>query len=188
MMRTHTCGELRAEDIGKTVSLAGWVNTRREHSQHLAFVDLRDHTGLVQCVVDNDVDVRSEYVLRITGTVEARFEGSENTELATGAIEIRECTVEVLNSATPPPFPMDDRADEVDELIRLKHRYIDLRRQRMQKNLRIRSTVNTAIRNAMVAQDFVECRRWPDQEPDDRVDFTGTFGVCKRCTDSRPGE
>ncbi|NNF55275.1 MAG: aspartate--tRNA ligase [Acidimicrobiales bacterium] len=155
-MRTHTCGELRAEDIGKTVSLTGWVNTRREHSQHLAFVDLRDHTGLVQCVVDNDVDVRSEYVLRITGTVEARFEGSENADLATGAIEVRECTVEVLNSATPPPFPMDERADDVDELIRLKHRYIDLRRHRMQKNLRIRSTVNTAIRNAMVAQDFVE--------------------------------
>ncbi|NNE95125.1 MAG: aspartate--tRNA ligase [Acidimicrobiales bacterium] len=156
MIRTHTCGELRAEHIGQTVTLTGWVNTRREHSQHLAFVDLRDFSGITQCVVDNDVDVRSEYVLKITGTVEARLAGSENRDLATGEIELQDCTVEVLNAATPPPFPMDDRADEVDELIRLKHRYIDLRRSRMQRNLRIRSTVNTAIRNAMVAQDFIE--------------------------------
>jgi aspartyl-tRNA synthetase len=156
MIRTHTCGELRTEHIGETVTLTGWVNTRREHSQHLAFVDLRDFSGITQCVVDNDVDVRSEYVLKITGTVTARLEGSENKDLATGAIELHDCTVEVLNAATPPPFPMDDRADDVDELIRLKHRYIDLRRTRMQKNLRIRSTVNAAIRNAMVAQDFVE--------------------------------
>ncbi|MFW2380297.1 MAG: aspartate--tRNA ligase [Acidimicrobiales bacterium] len=156
MIRTHTCGELRKEHIGQTVTLTGWVNTRREHSQHLAFVDLRDFSGVTQCVVDNDVDVRSEYVLKVTGAVTARLEGSENNDLATGAIELQNCTVEVLNAATPPPFPMDDRADSVDELIRLKHRYIDLRRERMQKNLRIRSTVNTAIRNAMVIQDFVE--------------------------------
>ncbi|MGI9609417.1 MAG: aspartate--tRNA ligase, partial [Acidimicrobiia bacterium] len=156
MIRTHTCGELRKNHIGETVTLTGWVNTRREHSQHLAFVDLRDFSGVTQCVVDNDVDVRSEYVLKITGTVTARLEGSENHDLATGAIELQDCIVEVLNVATPPPFPMDDRADSVDELIRLKHRYIDLRRERMQRNLRIRSTVNAAIRNAMVAQDFVE--------------------------------
>jgi aspartyl-tRNA synthetase len=156
MIRTHTCGELRVEHIGQTVTLTGWVNTRREHSQHLAFVDLRDFSGITQCVVDNDVDVRSEYVLKITGTVDARLEGSENRELETGEIELKDCTVEVLNAATSPPFPMDARADSVDEVIRLKHRYIDLRRERMQRNLRIRSTVNTAIRNAMVAQDFVE--------------------------------
>ncbi len=156
MIRTHTCGELRRAHIGQTVTVTGWVNTRREHSQHLAFVDLRDYSGIVQCVVDNDVDVRSEYVLKVTGTVEPRLEGSENPELATGDVEIKNCTVEILNEATPPPFPLDKRADDVDELVRLRHRYVDLRRERMQRNLRIRSTVNAAIRSSMVAQDFVE--------------------------------
>ena len=156
MMRTHTCGELRSEHIGQTVTLTGWVNSRREHSQHLAFVDLRDFSGVTQCVVDNSVDVRSEYVLRITGQVYERLEGTANADLATGEIEIKDCVVEVLSAAEPPPFPLDSRADDVDEMIRLRHRYLDLRRERMQKNLRVRSQVNAAIRNAMVKQDFVE--------------------------------
>jgi aspartyl-tRNA synthetase len=107
-------------------------------------------------VVDNDVDVRSEYVVQVSGVVQARLEGSENPDLATGEIEIEDCAVTVLNEALPPPFPMDSRADDVDEMIRLRHRYVDLRRERMQRNLRIRSTVNTAIRTSMVKQDFVE--------------------------------
>ncbi|MEM7271728.1 MAG: aspartate--tRNA ligase, partial [Actinomycetota bacterium] len=155
-MRTHLCGELRQSHIGERVTVTGWVNKRREHSQHLAFVDLRDHSGIVQCVVDNSVDVRSEYVVKITGEVTERPEGTVNDGLATGRIEITDATVEVLSAAEPPPFPLDERADEVDEMVRLRHRYLDLRRERMQRNLRVRSTVNAAIRSAMVAQDFVE--------------------------------
>ncbi len=155
-MRTHLCGELRAENIGRTVSVCGWVGRRREHGEHLAFVDLRDHTGIVQCVVDNDVDVRSEYVLRVTGVVRERPEGTVNDTLPTGRIEIGDCSVEILRKAEPPPFPVDARADDVDEMIRLQYRYVDLRRERMQKNLRVRSTINAAVRNAMEAQGFVE--------------------------------
>ena len=155
-MRTHHCGELRVDDVGTEVSVCGWVAKRRDHSQHLAFVDLRDHTGVIQCVVDGTVDVRSEYVLRITGTVTNRLEGTINEKLATGAVELKDCTVEVLASAEPPPFPLDGRADDVDEMVRLRYRYLDLRRERMQRNLRIRAKVNSAIRRAMEDQGFIE--------------------------------
>jgi aspartyl-tRNA synthetase len=155
-MRTHQCGELRPDHIGQTVSLTGWVGRRREHGEHLAFVDLRDHSGITQCVVNDDVDVRSEYVVRVTGVVRARPDGTVNENLPTGEIEVGECEVEVLRKATPPPFPIDARADDVDENIRLQYRYLDLRRERMQKNLRIRSAVNAASRRAMERQGFVE--------------------------------
>ncbi|NBO56428.1 MAG: aspartate--tRNA ligase, partial [Actinobacteria bacterium] len=82
-LRTHLCGQLRASDVGTTVTVCGWVGKRREHGEHLAFVDLRDHSGVLQCVVDNSVDVRSEYVVRITGTVRARPEGTVNASLVT---------------------------------------------------------------------------------------------------------
>ena len=134
-MRTHTCGELRDANVGETVSVCGWVARRREHGEHLAFVDVRDFSGAVQCVVDNAVDVRSEYVVRVTGVVRARPEGTINRNLPTGDIEIGECQVEVLRVAAPPPFPIDARADDVDENIRLQYRYLDLRRERMQRNL-----------------------------------------------------
>ena len=130
-MRTHLCGELRPEHEGKVVTLCGWVATRREHGEHLAFVDLRDHSGLVQCVVDGTHDLRSEYVARITGTVRCRPEGRENANIATGAIEVGDCTVEVLSVAEPPPFPIDARADDVEESTRLRYRYLDVRRARM---------------------------------------------------------
>jgi aspartyl-tRNA synthetase len=155
-LRTHLCGAVSTAEIGERVSLCGWVARRREHGEHLAFVDLRDHSGLVQCVVDNDVDVRSEYVLRITGVVRARPAGTENEQLPTGAIEIGECAVEVLREAESPPFPIDTRADDVDEGLRLQYRYLDLRRERMQNNLRLRARVNSAVRSAMEAQAFVE--------------------------------
>ncbi|MGI9595599.1 MAG: aspartate--tRNA ligase [Acidimicrobiales bacterium] len=155
-MRTHLCGELRQSHLGEQVTVTGWVNKRREHSQHLAFVDVRDHSGVVQCVVDNTVDVRSEYVVKISGQVTQRPDGTVNTGLDTGQIEITEASVEVLSAAEPPPFPIDERADEVEEMVRLRHRYLDLRRERMQRNLRTRSTINAAIRAAMVRQDFVE--------------------------------
>ena len=155
-MRSHYCGEIRPEHIGSTVTLCGWVARRREHGEHLAFVDLRDHTGLVQCVVDNAVDVRSEYVVRVTGTVQARPEGTVNDKLPTGGVDIQDCTVEILNTAETPPFPIDARADDVEETTRLRYRYLDLRRERMQRNLRVRSKVNSAIRAAMERQGFIE--------------------------------
>jgi aspartyl-tRNA synthetase len=155
-LRTHLCGQLRASDVGTTVTVCGWVGKRREHGEHLAFVDLRDHSGVLQCVVDNSVDVRSEYVVRITGTVRARPEGTINSSLATGEIEIGDCEVEILNAAEPPPFPIDQRADDVDENIRLRYRYLDIRRERMQRNIRVRAAVNSAIRAAMERQNFVE--------------------------------
>jgi aspartyl-tRNA synthetase len=150
------CGELDIASVGQTVSLCGWVARRREHGEHLAFVDIRDHSGIMQCVVDNDVDVRSEYVIRVTGVVRARPEGTINSSLTTGMVEIGDCVVEILNSAEPPPFPVDARADDVDEMIRLKYRYLDIRRERMQKNLRVRAQINSAIRKEMEANGFVE--------------------------------
>jgi aspartyl-tRNA synthetase len=155
-MRTHLCGDLRPEHVGQVVNVCGWVGRRREHGEHLAFIDLRDHSGIVQCVVDGAADLRSEYVVRITGTVRVRPEGTVNAALGTGEVEVGDCTVEVLSAAEPPPFPLDDRADGVDENVRLRYRYLDLRRERMQRNLRIRSAVLAAIRSAMVRQDFVE--------------------------------
>jgi aspartyl-tRNA synthetase len=155
-LRTDYCGTLRASDAGRTATLCGWVARRREHGEHLAFIDVRDYTGVTQCVVDGSVDVRSEYVVRITGTVRTRPEGTVNPGLPTGEIELGDCTVEVLSAAEPPPFPIDARADGVDETLRLKHRYLDLRRERMQRNVRLRAKVNSAIRRAMERQGFVE--------------------------------
>ncbi|MFM9131810.1 MAG: aspartate--tRNA ligase, partial [Actinomycetota bacterium] len=155
-MRTHMCGHLSSAHIGQQVSVCGWVSRRREHGEHLAFVDLRDHSGVVQCVVDDDTDVRSEWVVRVTGTVRARPEGTVNTSLSTGEVEVGDCTVEVLNSAEPPPFPVDARADDVDEAVRLRYRYIDIRRERMQRNLRVRARVNSAIRAEMERNGFLE--------------------------------
>jgi len=154
-MRTGRCGELTVDDVGTKVRLCGWVARRREHGEHLAFVDLRDFSGVVQCVVDGSVELRSEYVVAISGVVRRRPEGMENPALATGSVEIGECSVEVLATAEPPPFLVEDRA-EVDEAVRLRHRYVDLRRPRMQRNLRLRATVAQAIRAAMDAQGFCE--------------------------------
>ncbi len=154
-MRTHSCGELRIDHAGQDVAVCGWVHSRREHGEHLAFVDVRDHTGLVQCVVDGAADLRSEYVVRITGKVRPRPEGTENPNLATGAVEVGDCEVEILNTAEPPPFPLDERT-EVDEVVRLRHRYVDLRTDRMQRNLRLRAAVNSALRRSMEDQGFVE--------------------------------
>ncbi|MGB8860139.1 MAG: aspartate--tRNA ligase, partial [Ilumatobacteraceae bacterium] len=155
-MRTHHCGELRPEHIGQRATLTGWVATRREHGEKLAFLDIRDHTGVTQAVVDNAVDVRSEYVVRVTGTVAARPAENVNDGLATGGIELQDCVVEILNIAEPPPFPVNERADQVAENTRLQYRFIDIRRERMQRNLRLRAAVNSAIRSSMERQGFVE--------------------------------
>ena len=154
-MRTDLCGRLGPDDVGRAVTVCGWVDRRREHSEHLAFVDLRDHSGVLQCVVDGARDLRSEFVVRITGTVRLRPEGTVNPALATGEVELQDCDVELLSRAEPPPFPLDERT-EVDETLRLRHRYVDLRKPRMQHNLRARAAVNRAIRGAMDAQGFVE--------------------------------
>ena len=155
-MRSLMCGEVGDAHVGEELSVCGWVARRREHGEHLAFLDLRDHTGIVQCVVDGAADLRSEWVVRVTGTVRRRPEGTVNDQLATGTVELGDCTVEVLNTAEPPPFPLDDRAGEVDEVVRLRHRYVDLRREEMQRNLRTRARVLGSIRRSMDDQGFVE--------------------------------
>jgi aspartyl-tRNA synthetase len=154
-MRTDMCGQFTAADAGRTVSVCGWVATRREHGENLAFIDLRDRTGIVQCVVNGSHDLRSEYVAKMTGQVRLRPDDTANMELPTGEIEIEITDIEILATAEPPPFPLDERT-EVDETIRLRHRYIDLRKNRMQTNLRTRAAVNGAIRRGMEEQGFVE--------------------------------
>ena len=154
-MRSHYCGVLRTEHVGSTVICCGWVASRREHGEHLAFVDIRDHTGVVQCVVDHAHDLRPEYVLRITGTVRARPEGTVNPNLATGEVELGDCEVDVLSTAQPPPFPVSDWSDP-DEVVRLRHRYVDLGRARMQANLRVLTKVNAALRQSLEAAVYLE--------------------------------
>jgi len=161
MMRTHRAGDLRGEHVDSNVVVCGWVAHRRDHGG-VVFLDLRDAAGLVQIVVDPERAgceaahrVRNEWVLRVEGTVRPRPVGTVNADLPTGEIEVAAGAVEVLNEAEPPPFPLDERAD-VDEVLRLRHRYLDLRRVPMQRNLRVRADVNRALREAMRAQDFVE--------------------------------
>jgi aspartyl-tRNA synthetase len=161
MMRTHRAGDLRAEHIGDTVTVCGWVAHRRDHGG-IVFLDVRDTAGLVQVVVDPEQggcaaahQVRNEWVLRIEGSVRPRPEGTVNRDLATGEIEVAATSVEVLNEAEPSPFPLDERAD-IDEVLRLRYRYLDLRRAPMQHNLYVRAEVNRALREAMRSQGFVE--------------------------------
>jgi aspartyl-tRNA synthetase len=154
-MRTDLCGALRPDDAGREVAICGWVDRRREHGEHLAFLDVRDRSGSVQCVVDGAADIRSEYVVRVTGTVRLRTEDTVNESIPTGGIELNDCHVEILARAEPLPFPLDERND-VDETIRLRHRYVDLRKARLQRNLRTRARLNSALRQAMEEQGFVE--------------------------------
>jgi aspartyl-tRNA synthetase len=154
-MRDLLCASLNESHVGTSVVVCGWVAKRREHGEHLAFLDVRDHSGIIQAVVDGTVDVRSEYVVRVSGTVTLRPEGTVNEKLDTGTIELTDCVVEILAAAEPPPFQLDDRVD-IDEQVRLRYRYLDLRREHMQRNLRLRAVVNGAIRRAMDAQGFCE--------------------------------
>ncbi len=154
-MRDLLCGSVDGSMIGTTVTVCGWVAKRREHGEHLAFLDVRDRSGVIQAVVDGSVDVRGEYVVRVRGTVRRRPEGTINDRLATGEVELTDCIVEVLASAEPPPFQLDDRVD-IDEQVRLRYRFLDIRREKMQRNLRLRAKVNATIRRAMDAQGFCE--------------------------------
>ncbi len=157
MIRSHGAGSLRAVDAGGTVTLAGWVASRRDHGG-VAFLDLRDASGVVQVVVRDTAiahALRDEYCLKVVGTVELRPSGNENAELATGEIEVMGDSVEVLSTSAPLPFPIDDRVTVGDE-VRLKYRYLDLRRQSAGDALRMRSRVNQIARDVLLEREFVE--------------------------------
>ena len=163
-MHTHTCGELRREDVGKEVTLCGWVWRRRDHGG-MVFVDLRDREGLTQVSFDPDhadgvpfgvaEQIRPEWPIKVTGTVRPRPEGQANDRLATGAVEVLADSVEVLNSSKTPPFQIEDHVD-VSEDIRLRYRYLDLRRPHMTANLRMRSDFTFAVRQALHDRAFTE--------------------------------
>ena len=157
MIRTHQAGTLRASDAGSTVTVAGWIASRRDHGG-VAFLDLRDASGRVQVVV-RDADVahplRDEFCIKVTGEVTMRPEGNENPELATGDIEVMADELVVLSTSAPLPFPIDDRINVGDE-VRLRHRYLDLRRQRPGDALRMRSRINQVARDVLLERDFVE--------------------------------
>ncbi len=161
-MRTHYCGELNAKHIGDTITVCGWVHRRRDHGG-VIFLDLRDRQGLLQVVVDPDTEeafatadrARSEWVMQITGLVRARPEGTVNADMPTGEIEVLGREVKVLNTADTPPFQLDEHA-KVGEEVRLKHRYMDLRRPEMLENLMLRSRVTTFVRNFLSDNGFVD--------------------------------
>ncbi len=163
MYKSHTCGELRLEHMGQTVTLAGWVHRRRDHGG-VAFFDLRDRFGIVQVVVNSELspaahaaaaDVRSEWVIQVEGLVRQRPEDMENPALPTGQVEVEVRKLSVLNPAKTPPF-LINKEEEVDEAIRLKYRYLDLRRERMRDNLIMRHKVVKYIRDFLDARSFVE--------------------------------
>ncbi len=157
MLRTHDAGTLRAEHIGQTVTLAGWVARRRDHGG-VAFLDLRDRSGIAQIVVHDESvfsPLRNEFVISVTGTVSRRPEGNENPNLPTGEIEISADELTVLNTSAPLPFQLDDHA-EIGEETRLKHRYIDLRRAKPAANLRLRSEANRVARDFLYENGFLE--------------------------------
>ena len=184
MLKTHTCGELRAGDAGKAVTLSGWVNRRRDHGG-LIFLDLRDRFGITQVTVSDDPalnlpnaanpsnganngnngsgaleiasQVRSEFVVKVSGSVQKRPQGFENPELETGEIEVIAADLEILSEARTPPFVISgSQGDEVDEAVRLKYRYLDLRRPKLSGNLRLRHEIVRFIRNFFYDRDFLE--------------------------------
>src|SRR5438132_12543814 len=163
MLRTKTLGELRAADAGSTVTLAGWVHTRRDHG-NVPFIDLRDRHGITQIVAHATEqaaghaalkDVRNEWVIQVTGEVRPRKEGTKNPKLATGDIEVVASTVKILNEAKTPPFYVNEETP-VDETLRWKYRYVDLRRERSKDLMRLRHEVTNFIRNYFVERGFWE--------------------------------
>src|SRR6202008_3781569 len=160
-MRSHYCGELRAEHIGKTVTLCGWANRPRDHGGWV-FIDLHDRKGLAQVVcrpqradVFNVAEqVRNQFVLKVTGKVQRRLEGTVNPKLATGEVEVEVEQLEILNESAPPPFQLDD--ENLSETVRLEHRVLDLRREAMQKNLRLRYRAAMAGRRFLDEHGFVD--------------------------------
>src|SRR5512135_1239811 len=163
MMRDKECGELRESDIGSVVNLAGWVFRRRDHGG-LIFVDLRDRSGIVQVVFSPDVSaeahqlahsLRSEFVISVQGELRSRPEGTVNDDIATGKVELYADRLVVLNEAAALPFMLEDAA-EASETLRLKHRYLDLRRPELQRNFIIRHKAAKAIRDYLDSNGFME--------------------------------
>ena len=159
MIRTHTAGSLRKSDVGTKVTLAGWVARRRDHGG-VAFIDLRDSSGAAQVVINDESlagSLRAEWCVLITGTVRIRPAGNENANIPTGEIEVICEELQVLSEAAPLPFPVDSGdLNTISEEIRLKYRYLDLRREGPSKNLRLRSKVTSVIRSVMDDEDFLE--------------------------------
>lgn len=161
MMRTHYCGEINREHIGQTVTLCGWAHRRRDHGG-VIFIDLRDREGMAQIVIDPDTkeafaiaeSVRNEFVLKVTCKVRARPEGTVNPNIPTGEVEMLASDIEILNPSLTPPFMLDD--DNLSELVRLEHRYIDLRRPAMQENMKLRYRVSKVIRDYLDDNGFIE--------------------------------
>jgi len=163
MYKTHTCGELRISDVGKTVTLAGWVHRYRDHGG-IYFIDLRDRFGLTQVVINPEdspelsklvADVRVEWVLQVIGEVRARPADAKNPNLDTGDIEVYASEINVLNTCKPLPFSIN-KEENTDETLRLKYRFLDLRRERMQKNLILRHKIIKYMRDYLDAKDFLE--------------------------------
>ncbi len=168
MLKTHTCGELREEHIGQNVTLAGWVNRRRDQGG-IIFIDLRDRWGITQVTIDQNLaeaahaaadNTRNEYVIQVIGEVVARPGETKNDTLPTGQIEIAATEINVLNTSKTPPFYINDderiEKEGLDENVRMKHRYLDLRRQKMQKNIILRHRMTKFIRDYLDKQDFIE--------------------------------
>jgi len=164
MYKTHTCGELRATHAGQQVTLAGWVHRRRDHGG-VIFLDLRDRYGIVQVTINPDLsketlnaveNIRMEWVLQVTGTVQKRPAGMENPKMPTGEVEVVAETVQVLNRAKALPFMVSGENDLPDENTRLRFRYLDLRRERMTRNLILRHNVIKFMRDFLDQQNFIE--------------------------------
>ena len=161
-MRSHYCGQLRDSHIGEEVSLYGWVHRRRDHGG-VIFLDMRDYEGIVQVVFDPDTQeyfqladqVRNEFVLHITGKVRARGEGMINPKMPTGQIEVLGKTLTILNRAETPPFQLDEYSDAGED-VRLRYRYLDLRRPEMQEKLRMRSAATHFVRDFLESRGFVD--------------------------------
>ncbi|HOW42734.1 MAG TPA: aspartate--tRNA ligase [Candidatus Omnitrophota bacterium] len=165
MLRTHTCGQLTAADVGKEVVLCGWVHSRRDHGK-LIFIDLRDRYGLTQVTfIPRDLgedyqkakEIRSEFVLKVTGKVNPRPQGTVNPKLPTGAVELIATSLEILNTSLTPPFEVSADNLDVTEEMRLKYRYLDLRRRSVFENFVLRHKLYSVIRNFLNGRDFIEC-------------------------------
>ena len=162
-MRSHYCGDLNREQVGQEVSLSGWVHRRRDHGG-VIFIDLRDRSGLIQVVIDPDnpetfrlaEQARNEFVLRVEGRVRPRPEGTENKDMPTGEAEVLARALTILNSSETPPIQLDDHGRDAAEELRLRYRYIDLRRPEMQERLRQRSRITRNLRNFLDAHGFLD--------------------------------
>ncbi|MBW3595410.1 MAG: aspartate--tRNA ligase, partial [Actinobacteria bacterium] len=162
-MRTHRCGDLHSDDVGTDVTLCGWVHSRRDHGG-VTFIDLRDTAGLVQVVFNPQIseaaheiaqELRSEFCIQVRGSVKPRDADKVNPKIPTGEVEVAADEVTILSRSETPPFQIDDY-QEADETIRLRYRYLDLRREHMNRNIKLRCRVVTGIRNFFNREGFVE--------------------------------